>query len=91
MELIQQKMDALLMDEDTMVYYHNLGVKPKFFFLVIRYIKKLIGFLYENSSEADQKVKRILLSKLNHMEKSEKQNHLPVNWEKIDEPEDIIR
>lgn len=46
-------MDALLMDEDTMVYYHNLGVKPKFFFLVIRYIKKLIGFLYENSSEAD--------------------------------------
>lgn len=84
------------MDEDTMEYYHNshnLGVRPRFFFLVIRYVKKLIGLLYENADGKELKIKRGLDKKLRELEKHEKEyeNDMINEWMKLDEPEDIIR
>jgi hypothetical protein len=53
-------MDALLMDEETMEYYHGMGVYPKFYYLILKYIKKLIGLLYENAQDYDLIIKRAL-------------------------------
>jgi hypothetical protein len=62
-------MDALLMDEDAMEYYHRMGVYPNFFFLILRYVKKLIGLLYENAQDHEYRVKKALDKQIRVLEK----------------------